>query len=226
MRISMLTLGVALLMAAPVATADRCGFDGDVCCDTITAVLHNGNCVIPANNKYQFTLVRFGFENQAGQITWAGTQTTFNAASAAVGAAMGSFISNVTLPAGTYVAVRPEVSKDFVVNGSGRSTNDGAACTTGGDQNGDLIALIGVGLPACNVNPALDAGECNTGNNTILMRDTSLGNFTVDASTSRTITFSFDVGSGVSMIARDNGFAAPECVFDSMGPLDVSMSFN
>ena len=214
-------------MAAPVVTAERCGFDGDVGCDTIAALTHNNSCVIPASNKYEFTLVRFGFENQAGQITWAGTQTTFNAASASVGAAMGTFISNVTLPAGTYVAVRPEVSKDFVVTGSGKSTTDGAPCSTGGDKSGDLIALLspGGGLATCNANPALDGGQCNTGNNTILIRDTNLGNFTVDASTSRTIEFSFDVGSGVYMIARDNGSGTAECVFSSMGPMDVSMSF-
>jgi hypothetical protein len=223
MRISMLTLGVAFLVATSASNAETCGEDGgNPCCDTISTN-DSRNCVVPANVKYLFTIKRFGFENAAGAITWTGTQTSFDAASTGVGAAMGAFISNVSLPAGTYVAVRPEISKDFTVSGSGKQTTDGVACSSGGDQAGDLVSLmlfLGDPIANCNDNPALDGDLCNAGGGTIRIRDTSLGSFTVDASFSRTINFKFDVGSAMTMTA--NGGA---CTFSSMGLLDVSLSF-
>jgi hypothetical protein len=219
----MLTLGVAFLVATSASNAETCGEDGgNPCCNTISTA-DSRNCVVPANGKYLFTIKRFGFENAAGAITWTGTQTSFDAATTGVGAAMGAFISNVSLPAGTYVAVRPEISKDFTVSGSGKQTTDGVDCSSGGDQAGDLVSLMqaeGAPIADCNVNPALDGDLCKVDASTIRIRDTSLGSFTVDASFSRTINFNFDVGSAIIMNA------AGTCTFSSMGLLDVSLSFN
>lgn len=123
MRISMLTLGMAFLVATSASNAETCGDPGgDPCCDAIDS--NGGQCVIPANDNYSFTIKRFGFENTAGEITWTGTATGFDASRTEVGAAMGAFISNVSLPAGTYVAVRPEISNAFTVSGLGKPTTD------------------------------------------------------------------------------------------------------
>ena len=230
MRISLLTLGAAFLLATSASNAETCGeWGGNPCCDTISSA-DNRNCVVPANGKYQFTIKRFGFENAAGEITWAGAQTSFDAASTEVGAAMGAFISNVSLPDGTYVAVRPEISKDFTVSGSGKQTTDNVDCSSGGDQPGDLISLMqfeGAPIADCNINPALDGDLCKVDASTIRIRDTSLGSFTVDSSFGRTISFNFDVGSAMIMNATPGAAPAPgACTFARMGLLDVSMSFD
>ncbi len=221
MRISMLTLGMAFLVATSASNAETCGDPGgDPCCDAIDR--NGGQCVIPANENYSFTIKRFGFENTAGEITWTGTATGFDASGTEVGAAMGAFISNVSLPAGTYVAVRPEISNAFTVSGSGKQTTDSVACSVG-DQLEDLFALMvseGTAITDCNINPASDGDLCKVDASTIRIRDTSLGSFTVDATTSRTINFNFDVGSAIIMNA------AGGCGFQSMGLLDVSLSFN
>ena len=223
MRISMLTLGMAFLVATSASNAETCGdLGGDPCCDTINS--SGGQCVIPANDNYSFTIKRFGFENTAGEITWTGTETGFNASVTEVGAAMGAFISNVSLPAGTYVAVRPEILNAFTVSGSGKQTTDSVACSSGGNQSEDLFTLMvseGAAITDCNINPASDGDLCKVDASTIRIRDTSLGSFTVDATTSRTINFNFDVGSAIIMNA-----AGGSCGFQSMGLLDVSLSFN
>ena len=196
------------------------GADGLVCCNTITST-SGSVCTIPANNKYIFTLRRFGFENSAGEVTWVGTETSFNAALSSVGASMGNFISGQSLPEGTYVAVRPEVKLEMTVNGSGVSTSDSVACTSGGDQTENLATVmnnLSDPIPNCSSSPNED---CNTGDGYMRIRDTQLGNFTVTAATARTINFEFDVGSGVLFTASGGN-----CAFRSMGPLDVTMSFS
>ena len=215
--------GIIFLLTCPLANAETCGgADDDYdCCDTVASTA-NVTCTIPANGKYLFSLRRFGFENSDGDIHWVGSETEFNAASANIGSTMGGFVSGVPLPDGTYVAVRPELKLTFTVNGSGLSTTDDVACTTGGDRTGDLgdvYVTERMDFPTCAAEP--NAFECDTGDGYMRIRDDQLGNFTISSTSTPTIDFKFDVGTGVLFTA--NGGA---CTFKSMGFLDATLTLS
>ena len=215
--------GIIFLLTSPLANAETCGgADDDYdCCDTVASTA-NVTCVIPANGKYLFSLRRFGFENSDGDIHWVGSETEFDAASANIGSTMGGFVSGVPLPDGTYVAVRPELKLTFTINGSGLSTTDNVACTTGGDRTGDLgdvYVTEKMDFPTCAAEP--NAFECDTGDGYMRIRDDQLGNFTISSTSTPTIDFKFDVGTGVLFTA--NGGA---CTFKSMGFLDATLTLS
>jgi len=220
-------LSMAVLGASPWAFAETCGIPGFAgCCNTVDASVAPGPgniCFAPANNKYEFTLNRFGLEKDDGTIEWRGSLTTFNAASVTVGQDMGNFISSANIALGTtIVAVRPEVSKTFTVNGSGQSehTTTGATpvnCSSGGDQTGTLaVDENNNAIPSCSASP--NAAQCETSDGFIRMRETSLGTFTVGTAPI-TIQFNFDVGSGLAFT-----YGGGACTFSSMGPLGVTMT--
>ncbi len=218
-------LSMAVLGASPWAFAETCGISGfAACCNTVDASVPPAPgqvCFAPANNKYQFTLNRFGLELDDGTILFSGSLTTFNAASVTVGEDMGNFISSASIALGpTIVAVRPEVSQTFTVNGSGQSehtTTDSVNCSSGGDQTQTLTKdETDAAIPSCSTSPS--AAQCLTSDGFIRMRDTGLGTFTVGKAPI-TIQFDFDVGSG--LVFTTGGGA---CTFRSMGPLGVTMT--
>jgi len=216
-------LSMAVLGASPWVFAETCGITGFApCCNTVAASDPPGNiCLAPANTKYEFTLNRFGLEKDDGTIDFKGSLTTFNAASVTVGQDMGNFISSANLTFGTtIVAVRPEVSKTFTVNGGGQSqhtTTDSVNCSSGGDQTGTLsVDQNNTAIPSCSTSP--NADQCETSDGFIRMRDTSLGTFTVGTAPI-TVQFDFDVGSGLVFT-----YGGGNCTFFSMGPMDVTMS--
>lgn len=220
MRIYKTALIIPFLLSSYTVSAETCAGAVSVSCCSDVSSSSGETCAIPANNNYTFTLKRFGFEDSAGNITWMGSTTSFNAANASVGASMGAFISGTPLAIGTYVAVRPEVKLVMTVNGSGVSTSDDIACTTGGDKTEDLadvMTTLGATMDSCTDSP--NANSCDTGDGFMRMRDTSLGDITITASSSPTITFKFDVGSGVMFSATGGA-----CTYANMGPLDVSMT--
>ncbi len=216
-------LSMALLGASPWVFAETCGITGFApCCNTVAASDPPGNiCLAPSNTKYEFTLNRFGLELDDGTIEYSGSLTTFNAASVTVGQDMGNFISSASIALGaTIVAVRPEVSQTFTVNGSGQSehtTTDSVNCSSGGDQTQTLTKdETDAAIPSCSTSPS--AALCLTSDGFIRMRDTGLGTFTVGKAPI-TIQFDFDVGSG--LVFTTGGGA---CTFRSMGPLGVTMT--
>ncbi|MHC8604737.1 hypothetical protein ACYVVD_06235 [Arenicellales bacterium IMCC58067] len=215
--------GIILLLASFSINAEICGgADENLDCCSEVSSNDDVTCAIPANNKYEFTLKRFGFEKTNGDIVWVGSQTTFDAANANIGNAMGNFVTSAALPNGTYVAVRPELNFSFLVSGDGISTSDNKACTSGGDQIGDLAKIMaaeGDPLPSCDDEP--NAFECNIGNGFMRIRDDSMGNFTIGDGSEVTLTFKFDVGSSVLFEATGGA-----CVFKSIGMLDASLTLN
>lgn len=215
---------LGLLSLVSTAGAETCGFGQNLpCCNTVAST-SNGMCVAPANNKYEFTLKRFCFEKSDGSLVCVGSPTTFNAASVTIGADMGNFISGVRpdgLQVGdTIVAMRPEVSKTFTVNGGGGSkhtTSDAVACSTGGDRSETMSTDPNNNpIPSCSASPSAD--PCETSDGYLRIRDTSLGNITV-TNEPLIINFDFDVGSGVTFATGGGA-----CTFQSLGPLSVTMS--
>ena len=217
------SVGIVFLVTSFSVHAETCGgADEDMDCCSAVSSNDDVTCAIPANNKYEFTLKRFGFEKVNGDIVWVGSTTTFDAANSNVGQTMGSFVSSEALPNATYVAVRPELSFSFVVDGDGVSTTDNKVCTSGGDQNGNLATIMaaeGDTIPSCDVEP--NAFECNIGNGFMRIRDNSMGNFTIGDASAITITFKFDVGSGVLFEAKGGS-----CDFKSMGMLDAILTLS
>ena len=213
------SLGLSLISLKP-AVAETCGGMDFSCCDQVLST-SDDTCAIPANNKYIFTLRRFGFENSAGEVTWVGTETAFNAANADIGATMGNFVTGENLPEATYVALRPEVKLEMTVNGDGVSTADGVPCTSGGDQTESLATVsegFGTPIPSCSTSPN---ENCDTGDGYKRIRTDMLGDFTITSTSSRTIEFTFDAGGGVLF---DTGGGA--CTYRSIGLLAVDMSFS
>jgi len=221
MRYAGIALIAISLIISGVGSAEVCGGAEEVACCSDVSSTDGTVCAIPANNRYEFTLRRFGFEDSTGQITFAGNQQTFDAASALIGRTMGVYVSGATLPPGRYVAVRPEVGLEMTVNGSGVSTTDGVACTSGGNVTGNLGTILrdlGDPIPSCSTSPLSD---CDTGDGFIRVRDTQLGAFDIGpGKPNRVIRFQFDVGSGVLFDASGGN-----CSFRSMGLLDVKMRF-
>ena len=217
------SVGIVFLLTSFSVHAETCGgADEDIDCCSAVRSNDDVTCAIPANNKYEFTLKRFGFEKVNGDIVWVGSTTTFDAANSNVGQTMGSFVSSEALPNATYVAVRPELSFSFVVDGDGVSTTDNKVCTSGGDQNGNLATIMaaeGDEIPTCGAEP--NAFECDIGNGFMRIRDNSMGNFTIGDASAITITFKFDVGSGVLFEAKGGS-----CDFKSMGMLDAILTLS
>lgn len=84
-------------------------------------------CVGPAT-QYSFTLYRFGFEDNFGNVSWLGTERVFDAASVSAGEAVGGFVSGAQLSPGTYPYMRPVISQNFTVSAD-ITTHDGRRCT-------------------------------------------------------------------------------------------------
>ncbi|RMH02882.1 MAG: hypothetical protein D6704_13420 [Nitrospirae bacterium] len=215
-------LGTILLTSS--AVGETCGFGDNLpCCSTVASTV-NGICVAPANNKYEFTIKRFCFEKSDGSLVCTGSTKTFNAAAVTIGADMGNFISGVKLEglnAGdTIVAMRPEVSKTFIVNGGGgnkHTTTDGVACSTGGDRTETMSTDPDNNpFPSCSTSPSAD--PCETSDGFLRIRDTSLGNITLTQEP-LVINFDFDVGSGVTFATGGGA-----CTYQGIGPLSVTMS--
>ena len=217
------SVGIVFLLTSFSANAETCAAADEAinCCSDVSS--NDGvTCAIPANNKYEFTLKRFGFEKDNGEIVWVGSTTTFDAANSNIGETMGSFVSSEALPNATYVAVRPELSFSFEVNGDGVSTSDDKPCTSDGDQAGNLATVMaaeGDEIPTCDAEP--NAFECKIDNEFMRIRDNSMGNFTIGDGSAITITFKFDVGSGVLFDAKEGA-----CNFKSMGMLDAELTLS
>ena len=205
----------------PFAWGETCGAHGIACCNTVASTT-NGVCVAPANTTYSFSIRRFGFERSDGTIVWVGSSQTFDAASVSIAADMGNFISGQSLPLGTYVALRPEVSDSYTVNGGGQATHQTTDsgtpnCSTGGNQA--ALSSDGGSFPSCATSP--NANNCDTGDGFIRIRDTSLGSFSVTPDTALSIRFAFDVGSGVTFTTGGGN-----CTYNTMGPLLVTITQN
>lgn len=199
-----------------IAIAGTCGSGGTICCSSV-ATTEQFECVAPADQGYKFQINRFGFEREDGTIIWVGSPVTFDASSASAGSAVGAYASGEALPYGTYVALRPEISGVTTVSASGATaTTDGVSCSAA-NKSVDIIAED-PSLPLCAAAPA--SSECNAGNGFLRIRDTSAGRFTISESSSPTITFGFDIDSGVVFDISQPGV----CTYIDVGSLDVTFT--
>ncbi|MDE2028250.1 MAG: hypothetical protein KGK03_09105 [Candidatus Omnitrophica bacterium] len=157
------------------------------CCSDANYSVSSGYCMAPAST-YQFTLDQFGFEKDDGTVVWTGSTTSFDAASVGIGQAMGNFISNAVLPAGTYVAEVVKMHEAINVSTSSvfeQSNTYSCTLSTTGNWAGTYSACAAPGYPtAAHPNP------CTNGS-LLIMRSTQLGNFTVTNGQSMTISFTF-----------------------------------
>lgn len=166
------------------------------CCST-TNMVGGGLCYIPADTTFQFTIVRFGFEKSDGSVVTLGSNTLFNAASADAGNVIGNFISNGSLPAGTYVAVRPTIHISTTVNNTAVTTPDGRTCTAG-STTADFSFPIGLSVCAAGQpNSVVESCKNASDNNLVEIRDSSLGTINYDGSSLLQIAFTFNTGNGV-----------------------------
>jgi hypothetical protein len=95
-------------------------------------------CLGPADQLYEISVRKVGFQREDGQIFWYGTPTTFNIASASAGAEVASFISGVALPPGRYTVFRAV----FTPPGSGASVIFGKNVTAAAPGSAQGLYLI------------------------------------------------------------------------------------
>ena len=217
------SLGIVFLLTSFSVHAETCGgYKGDLnCCDNVSTA-DNVTCAVPAGIKYEFTVNRFGFEKDNGDIVWIGSEGVFDAASADIGTVISNYAIGVTLPVGTYVAVRPEIKKEFTVNGGVISTTDNKTCSTGGAKTGDYSTMSnteGETIPLCSNES--NADWCDIGNGYIRARNDTLGNIVITDGSAPSINFQFDLGSG--MLFTTN---AGNCSFKSIGFMNVFLTLN
>lgn len=224
-RIGLLASLGAMVMAGEAYAVGECnsnlyGPNSTACCAT-SNMSGGGNCFVPADTQYQFTIVSFAFEKSDGSIVTLGSETVFNAASADAGNAMGNFIAGASLPAGTYVAVRPTVRTSITVNNSAVTTTDGRSCTagaaTGSFNDGGFMAVCAAGQPNAAVPACINASDSTL----VSVRDTSLGSIVYNGSSALSISFTFNTGNGVMCtFAPGAGAQASKAA----GPLTVTMA--
>ncbi len=187
------------------------------CCSDADYSISSGYCMAPAST-YQFTLDQFGFEKSDGTVVWTGSTTSFDAASVGIGQAMGNFISNAVLQAGTYVAVVVKMHEAINVSTANvfeKSNTYSCSLSTTGNWAGSYSACTAPGYPtAANPSPCINGSL-------LIMRSTQLGNFTVTNGQNKTVSFTFYPEEGAICHFPGGGNANGIQV----GQLAVNMSF-
>lgn len=165
------------------------------CCATAD-MSAGGTCMAPAT-QYQFTIFSFGFEKSDGTVVEFGHAQNFDAASVSAGNDIGNYISGATLTPGTYVAVRPTISRDIsvatqVTTRDGRSCN-GSATAPSQQPNGQPWPNCAAGQPDGSVDQCLGGGQ-------LRIRDGGGGALNITGNGGVTINFKFDVNNGAVCI--------------------------
>ncbi len=159
---------------------------------TAGLVLANGDkCQAPAS-MYKFTIQKFGFERDDGQIFYFGSPLEFDAASVSAGQTVANYLSGAALPFGTYVAVRPIISISQTIAGGPYNVGGGMTC----QQAQTTQNRVDNGGHVC----ANDADYQCTDGGYWRVRDTSLGNMVISPTSTLTIKFDFDVSKGINYI--------------------------
>lgn len=162
------------------------------CCAT-TDMSAGGECMASAT-QYRFTIYSFGFEKSDGTVVEYGNARSFDAASVNAGGDIGNYISGAPLTPGTYIAVRPTISRDFSV-AARVTTRDGRTCS--GSVTAPARQPGGLAWPNCAAGQP-DAGTpvCLSGGQ-LRIRDDQIGTLNINGDSGVTINFKFDVNNGV-----------------------------
>ena len=199
------TAGALVLMQS----MDAMAFPQDC---TAGLTLNNGDkCQAPAST-YKFTIQKFGFERDDGTIFYFGSPIEFDAASVNSGQTVANYLSGVSLPYGTYVAVRPIISISQTIAGGpfavANVTCQQAATTQNRVDSGGHVCANAADYQCT------DAGYWR-------VRDTSLGNMVISPTSTLTIKFDFDV-SRASTTSTTQVCAAPPSVMPPTAPSAIS----
>ena len=172
--------------------------------------LNNGDkCQGPAS-IYKFGLLKFGFERADGEIFYFGSLTEFDAASISAGQTLASYLSGVSLPGGTYIAVRPVISISQTIAGGSYAVAN-VTC----QQATTVQNRVDSSVAACT---GPSDSQCVDGGAYWRVRDTSLGNMVISPTTQLTIKFDFDVSHGINYI--NNGGVCSAAIGDATdGPV-------
>lgn len=177
------------------------------CCATFTVPSGGSDsdrtCVGPAT-QYRFTIYEFGFENDAGEVTSLGSETSFDAASVGAGEEVGQFISGAVLPPGHYPYIRPVISQDYTVTAD-ITTLNGRHCvgtTTGHNNEESTDACNAQGINP-NYAPRSEHENCVSGGR-MHIRD-GQAPITVTDGGSLSYNFAFYVESGVTCTFAEGG---------------------
>lgn len=161
------------------------------CCAT-TDMSGGGSCMAPATT-YQFTIFSFGFEKSDGTVVEFGHAQSFDAASVSAGGDIGNYIAGATLSSGTYVAMRPVISRDINV-ATQVTTRDGRTCS--GSITAPSQQPSGQNWPDCAAGqPDATLAQCLSGGQ-LRIRDNQVGALNITGAGGVTINFKFDVNNG------------------------------
>jgi len=150
-RLRPLLVLVALLALPNLAMAFPSSSNFPRCSAGIPGAASDGNhyCLGAADTTYNITILQVGFKRADGQFFWFGTQQTVNVAAGATGSTIGSYLSGIVLPNGTYTELHAIVKMTQTVQSSAQFSIPvgGGVCHAGTitadrgyDNPGDLCA--------------------------------------------------------------------------------------
>ena len=192
-----LCLTTAFLLLSGTVLAGGCPPappDGDLppCCAT-TDMSGGGRCAAPAR-QYQLTLHSIGFERSDGSVLRFGSPRLFDAAGVSAGNVVGTFLSRISLPPGSYKAVLPVLNQQVSLSVNSL-TAEGRRCT--GNLTTPIKSADGSPYPACGAGqPDASSSICHSGG-LLKLRDSSLGIMTVSTEQSLALDLRIDVNNAV-----------------------------
>jgi hypothetical protein len=172
---------------APLASADL-----PPCCATTD--MRNGGRCIAAAAQYELTLLSFGLEKSDGTEVRFGSPQSFDAAGVNSGTVIGNYLSGAEVPLANYVALRPILRNQITLRTDSK-TADGRHCS--GSLTTPIRRTGSEEFPLCA------AGQPNSGlplcrdGETLKIRDTRIGSFTISGSSGIALDVKFDVNNGV-----------------------------
>ena len=177
-------------------------------------------CDGPADITYNVTFQQVGFKRSDGTFVWISGTKTFNVASAGAGGqVVGSYLSGITLPNGTYTEVHAILALNQTVKGNAVAVAGTAVtCRSGtltkarGYVSSETCSSLGIATPyANNVTPSVG---CVDGTYDYAAGALSPNIVVTGPSSQATIAINFDVSRGV---LYDLGTAHASCTADSPG---------
>ena len=184
-------------------------------------------CSWPADNKFQFTIKKFGLLPKGGteaDIVYKGSSTVLNAGSFDAGATMGNFLANANFPEGTYEALVPELALSETVQAGTAPTitydSTNYECSTNAvthqQQPGDDEFM-------CTGQSATAVDEDDDGSNDYTV---AVGTFRSDYGPGSEVCFLDDDGNGTVDTMRIFDNQLGDIIISSDSTYTISFSFN
>lgn len=188
---------------------------------------YTGYCEAPAT-EYVQTIVSFGLRRTDGTIVTLGSTTaSFDAAAASAGSTIGTYLSSIVIPPGTYDAVVPTMTSTWTVAGTAQLSDGSGVCRTtssGAAPGAGTASSYTTTVTLSTFGGSLPSGMSFVdGGTKIQIVDTTPSGLPLTITGSETVTFTIAFG-----VSRGLGFnyTGGTCTSVQPGPMDVTLSIS